>query len=114
MKAVNLFLVDTEGQLLYGHALARRLIRHDECQEFRGIELGNFSAYLEARYWHVPEVQALVKSFETYMLREPHDKRPVDACLEAVSAKVKLDLADVRRLYAAQEWMRKQGFSSNS
>jgi hypothetical protein len=43
----------------------------------------------------------LVKSFETYMLREPHDKRPVDACLEAVSAKVELDLNDVGNLYAS-------------
>ena len=111
---MNLILVDTDGQLLYGHAMTRRLIRHDEYQEFQGIELGNFCAYLEANHLHLPEVQALVKSFETYTLREPHDKRPVDVCLAAVSGKVELDLNDVRNLYASQEWMRRQGFSSNS
>jgi hypothetical protein len=92
---MNLILVDTDGQLLYGHALTRRVVRRDEYQEFGGIELGNFCAYLEANHLHLPEVRDLVQSFETYCFSEQHDKTPVDACLEAVSAKVELNLNDV-------------------
>jgi hypothetical protein len=34
--AVNLILVDTDGRLIYGHALTRRVVRHGEYQQFEG------------------------------------------------------------------------------
>jgi hypothetical protein len=119
---MNLIILAAEDEsILYGHRYGYQLAglilqagEEPKAQVVRGIELGNFCAYLEANYLHLPEVRALVESFETYMLRAPHDKGPVETCLEAVSSKVQLDLNDVGNLYASQEWMRRQGFSSES
>ena len=119
---MNLIILAAEDEsILYGHRygyqLAGLILKAGEepkAHVVRGIELGNFCAYMEANFLHLPEVRALVQSFETYCFNEEHDPKPVDDCLKAVSAKVELNMSDVKRLLASQQWMKDQGFSSDS
>ena len=91
---MNLVIQDDEGQIIYGHAVLKRIAQTGMTPEVnivRGILPECFITYVSRRFPEVKEVRDLVASSEiNYKL------------LEAVSDRIELGVADVVSMFRLQ------------
>ena len=91
---MNLVIQDDEGQIIYGHAVLKRIAQTGmtpEANIVRGILPECFISYVSRRFPEVTEVRDLAASNEiNYKL------------LEAVSDRIELGVADVVSMFRLQ------------